>query len=64
VADTELRTTLFQRFSRERLATLQDDCQELATTDAAKDELKTMLEEFFGDDDDDGLATTFEDFGL
>jgi hypothetical protein len=30
VADAQLRATLFQRFSRERLATLQNDCQELA----------------------------------
>jgi hypothetical protein len=30
VADAQLRETLFQRFSRERLTTLQNDCQELA----------------------------------
>jgi hypothetical protein len=30
VADAQLRATLFQRFSRERLTTLQNDCQELA----------------------------------
>lgn len=30
VVDAELRTTLFQRFSRERLTALQNDCQELA----------------------------------
>jgi hypothetical protein len=30
VDDVQLRATLFQRFSRERLTTLQNDCQELA----------------------------------
>jgi TnpA family transposase len=31
VADAQLRETLFQRFSRERLTILQNDCQELAS---------------------------------